>query len=237
MSASPSHVGAAHSEGPPERSQSMFPDLTRDDVFRLETRRLWLRWPRLADAQAIVRLAGEKSVAEMTARIPHPYTPPDAEHFVYAARRSNADGHGLALAVTPKGRPNALVGMVSIGPGHTSGRPTLGYWLGTPFWGQGYATEAARALIDAFFAYSDGTAIEASARVINPASRRVLEKCGFAYGGTGLAELPARGGFYPADAFRLDRRAWESLKSWSHTGFVREPATPETAPAALGLAN
>ena len=48
----------------------MFPDLTRDDVFRLETRRLWLRWPRQADAQAIVRLAGEKSVAEMTARLP-----------------------------------------------------------------------------------------------------------------------------------------------------------------------
>ena len=56
----------------------MFPDLTRDDVFRLETRRLWLRWPRLADVQAIVRLAGEKAVADMTARIPHPYHPEDA---------------------------------------------------------------------------------------------------------------------------------------------------------------
>ena len=53
----------------------MFPDLTRDDVFRLETRRLWLRWPRHADVQAIVRLAGETAVAEMTASIPHPYPP------------------------------------------------------------------------------------------------------------------------------------------------------------------
>src|SRR5512134_4101613 len=78
----------AHSD----RSKTMFPDLTRDDVFRLETRRLWLRWPRLADAQAIVRLAGEKAVAEMTARIPHPYHPEDAERFVFQARRSNADG-------------------------------------------------------------------------------------------------------------------------------------------------
>jgi hypothetical protein len=64
----------------------MFPDLTRDDVFRLETRRLWLRWPRLADAQAITRLAGEKAVAEMTARIPHPYTPEEAERFIFQAR-------------------------------------------------------------------------------------------------------------------------------------------------------
>ena len=41
----------------------MFPDLTRDDVFRLETRRLWLRWPREADVPSLVRLAGEKVVA------------------------------------------------------------------------------------------------------------------------------------------------------------------------------
>ena len=56
----------------------------------------------------------------------------------------------------------------------------------------GHATEAARALIDAFFAYGDGSEITASVRVINPASRRVLEKCGFAYQGSGLVELPAR---------------------------------------------
>ncbi|MBM6595437.1 GNAT family N-acetyltransferase [Microvirga pudoricolor] len=202
----------------------MFPDLTRDDVFRLETRRLWLRWTRLADAQAIVRLAGEKSVADMTAHIPHPYTPQDAERFIFAARQSNADGQGLQLAITPKGRPNALIGMVGITPGSEKGQPTLGYWLGTPSWGQGYATEAVRALIDAFFAYGDEMELRASTRVINPTSRRVLEKCGFAYQGTGLVEFPARGGFYPADEFRLDRRAWESLKSWGHTGLVREPA-------------
>jgi hypothetical protein len=69
--------------------------------------------------------------------------------------------------------------------------------------------------------------LTASARVINPASRRVLEKCGFAYQGAGLVELPARGGLYPADHFRLDRRAWESLKSWGHTGLVREPLSVE----------
>ena len=53
----------------------MFPELTRDDVFRLETRRLWLRWPRMADATAILKLAGEKAVAEMTASDVAPYLP------------------------------------------------------------------------------------------------------------------------------------------------------------------
>jgi RimJ/RimL family protein N-acetyltransferase len=205
----------------------MFPDLTRDDVFRLETRRLWLRWPRLADVQAIVRLAGEKAVADMTARIPHPYPPEHAERFIFQARRSNADGEGLTLAITPKGKPNSLIGVVGISPGPDTGKPSLGYWLGTPFWGHGYATEAARALIDAFFAYGGEDELTAAARVINPTSRRVLEKCGFAYQGSGLSELPARGGYYPADHFRLDRRAWESLKTWGHTGLVREPAPVE----------
>jgi RimJ/RimL family protein N-acetyltransferase len=204
----------------------MFPDLTRDDVFRLETRRLWLRWPRLADVQALVRLAGEKAVAEMTGRIPHPYTPEHADRFVFETRRNNANGHGLTLVITPKGRPNAAIGAVGIEPDPEHGGPRLGYWLGTPHWGSGIATEAARALIDAFFAYTPEPELTASARVINPASRRVLEKCGFAFTGSGLIELAACGGYYPADHFRLDRRAWESLKSWGHTGFVRDVDAP-----------
>ena len=47
------------------------------------------------------------------------------------------------------------------------------------------------------------------ARVINPASRRVLEKCGFAYQGAALMEFPARGGLFPVDLFLLARRVWQ----------------------------
>ena len=141
------------------------------------------------------------------------------------ARKSNADGEGLQLAITPKGRPNCLIGAVGIGPSpETAASPISASGSARPSWGHGHATEAARALIDAFFAYGDGSEITASVRVINPASRRVLEKCGFAYQGSGLVELPARGGLYPAEHFRLDRRAWESLKTWGHSGIVSEPA-------------
>ncbi len=196
----------------------MFPDLTRDDVFRLETGRLWLRWPRAADAQAIVGLAGDKAVAAMTARIPHPYPLEAAEAFVLEARSSNAEGAGLIMAITPRSKPGALIGMVGIG--ERNGRPELGYWLGAPFWGEGLGTEAARALIDAFFAYTRGSELCASTRVINGSSRRVIEKCGFSPVGSGLQAFPARGGVFPVDQFRLDRRAWASFKAWSNAGFV-----------------
>jgi RimJ/RimL family protein N-acetyltransferase len=214
----------------------MFPDLTRDDVFRLETRRLWLRWPRLADVQAIVRLAGDRAVAEMTALIPHPYSEQDAERFVFHARSANAQGDGLTLAITPKGKPNALIGTVGI-TASPEGEPHLGYWVGVPHWGQGHATEAARGLVDAFFAYTPGRALTSAARVINPASRRVLEKCGFAFQGSGFKEFRARGGFLPVDHFRLDRRAWESLKAWGHADFVHDPAPAKgLAPQELAAA-
>ena len=202
----------------------MFPDLTRDDVFRLETRRLWLRWPRQIDARAVAHLAGEKDVAHMTATIPHPYTLQDADGFILAARRANMEGSGLTLAVSPKGKPGRLIGLVGFGP-RTDGlepdaRAELGFWLGRPYWGEGFMTEAAQAMLDAFFTITAGDDVVASVRVINPNSRRVLEKCGFAYQGSGLRELPARGGRFPVEDFHLDRRTWTSLKSWRHAGMA-----------------
>lgn len=209
----------------------MFPDLTRDDVFRLETRRLWLRWPKQADAPALLRLAGEKVVAEMTGVVPHPYGLPDATRFVLSARQANADGRRLAMGITPRSLPAELIGVVGISLKDPSA-PMLGYWLGTPFWGQGFATEAARALVDAFFAYTQGQELTASVRVINPESRRVLEKCGFAPTGSGLQAFPARGGLLPVDHFRLDRRKWESFKSWRASGYVRVSDGPAQSPVA-----
>ncbi len=201
----------------------MFPELTRDDVFRLETRRLWLRWPRQADADAIVRLAGDKAVADMTAHIPHPYRPDDATRFVLSVRGDNQDGVGLTLAITPRSKPGTLIGIVAIEGAKEM--PQLGYWLGAPHWGAGLATEAARALIDAFFAYTGNGALNVNARVINGASRRVIEKCGFTSVGSGLEAFPARGGVFPVDSFRLDRKTWASFKAWSNAGFV--PQDPQ----------
>lgn len=198
----------------------MFPDLTRDDVFRLETARLWLRWPRQADAVAITTLAGEKAVAEMTAAIPHPLSKADATDFVFRSRRGNLEGSQLTMAITPRAAPGTLIGIVGIEPDRTASGPHLGYWLGTPYWGSGLMTEAARAIIDAFFAYSAGAELTSSARLTNPASRRVLEKCGFSVTGSGLKAFPARGAALPVDEFRLERRAWGSFEAWSGASFL-----------------
>lgn len=198
----------------------LFHDLTRDDVFRLETRRLWLRWPRHADAQAVLRLVGDKAVAEMTARIPHPYPADAATTFVFESRKGNALGRSLRMAITPNKKPNQLIGVIGIESSEKDGRPHLGYWLGAPHWGRGYATEAARALVDAWFAYTEADELTSAARIDNPASKRVLEKCGFRPSGSGLMDFPARGAALPVDRFALDRRAWAGLKPWTDSGLV-----------------
>ncbi len=191
----------------------MFPDLTRDDVFRLETARLWLRWPRVADAAAITRVMGEKQVAEMTATWPYPLPDGEAERRIFQMRKTNALGAGLQLVMALKENPNEVVGIV--GGGFKLPKIfEIGYALDPDFQGEGLATEAVQALLDAAFTLTEANEAQASVRVMNDASRRVLEKSGFQGVGSGLDNMPARGGRLPADHFRLGRRTWSALKGW-----------------------
>jgi RimJ/RimL family protein N-acetyltransferase len=173
----------------------------------LETERLALRAPRLEDAKAVAQLANDRRIAENTARIPHPYSLVDAEKFI--ASVNELDGE-IAFLIT---RENVVLGAVGIALPERE-PPEIGYWLGVKFWGHGYATEAVHAVIDHAFADLECEAVAAGARVTNPASRRVLEKCGFQWTGVGLTRIRALASSAPVDRFRLERAIWRSLKSW-----------------------
>ena len=185
----------------------MFPDLARDDVFRLETARLWLRWPRASDAPAIHRFCSLWEVARFTARMPHPYPPGSAERFIYAAREANASGRDLTLVMTSIKGKNDAVGAISLESRGTD-RLALGFVLAPEMWGKVFATEAAEAIIDAAFTLTRTVEILASVRVENEASQIVLRKCGLARIGTGPQGAPARGGLVECHSFRLARSDW-----------------------------
>jgi len=178
----------------------------------LETERLVLRAPRREDVKAIARLANDRRIAANTARIPHPYGIDDAEQFIAAVNLQ--DGEATFVITLD----DTLIGACGVDP--REGGPEIGYWLGVPFWGQGYATEAVRAVIDHAFGGLRHEALQAGARVSNPASRRVLEKCGFQWTGVRLSRIRAINSAAPTDRFRLDRRLWESLKSWGRVNRV-----------------
>lgn len=207
----------------------MFPDLFRDDVFTLETRRLFLRWPRAKDAAEIVQLAGDKAVAEMTARIPHPYPPHLATAYIADSRSTNEAGSGLTLAIADRRNPDRLIGMIGFVPADDGGSVEIGYWLGRPYWGKGLMTEAAQALVDAVFLFSDLRAIVTGVRVTNPASRAVIEHCGFQFIGSGMSHRAAWKDTVPTDHYRLSRQNWLSLKGWRAPLPVEREALREIA--------
>jgi RimJ/RimL family protein N-acetyltransferase len=173
----------------------------------LETKRLALRAPRLEDAKTVATLANDRRIAENTARMPHPYKAADAEGFIAGVNKSGGE---VAFLITLRD------GTVLGGCGLMAQEPTpeLGYWLGVNYWGQGYATEALHAVIDYAFTDLGHDALSAGARVTNPASRRVLEKCGFQWTGVGLCRIRAINSSAPIDRFRLERGIWSALKSW-----------------------
>jgi RimJ/RimL family protein N-acetyltransferase len=200
----------------------MFPDLTADDIFRIETKRLWLRWPRASDAPAITSFASLAEVARMTATIPHPYPPGEAERFLMKARTGNASGTALVLAITQKGAARQTIGLLSATL--ASGRDIeFGYVVAPQMCGKGFASEAVEALADTVFSLTRANRILANSRVDNIASRRVLEKTGFAFVDTGLDFLPARGGLHPCDRFQLDRKTWAANR---RTGGKSRPVPP-----------
>jgi RimJ/RimL family protein N-acetyltransferase len=184
------------------------PLLRETRPFVLETERLTLRKPTLADVKSIAALANDRRIALMTRRLPHPYTQDDAVHFVKAIA-------GASETVFLIERNHAPVGVAGV-DWNEPDAPELGYWFGVAHWGQGFATEAARAVIDYTFEEFDVDQMISGARVVNPKSRNVLEKCGFQWSGVELHRFKALGSSTPVDRFRLSRGVWSSLKHWSN---------------------
>ena len=186
------------------------PRLRQTSSCVLETERLTLRRPTLVDVKGIVRLANDRRIAENTRRLPHPYHGEHAEQFV----NTLADGGRETVFLVE--RDFQPIGMVGI-DWRAPDAPELGYWLGVDHWGQGFATEAVRAVIDYAFEEFAIENLFAGARVANPASRNVLEKCGFQWSGVELHRFEALGSSTPVDCFKLTRTVWSSLKRWSNS--------------------
>jgi RimJ/RimL family protein N-acetyltransferase len=142
----------------------------------LQTDRLRLRAFEPSDAPALQDMAGHPEVASTTLTIPHPYGDGVAEAWI-----SNHAGYWeerrlLVLAVTTPA--DGLVGAMSLRLRLDHGRGELAYWIGVPFWNRGYATEAARAMMEYGFGELELNRIEALHIMRNPSSGRVMEKLG-----------------------------------------------------------
>jgi RimJ/RimL family protein N-acetyltransferase len=163
----------------------------------IKTERLNLRPFRPSDADDVARLLNNLNVARWLTRVPYPYAAKDAlSYFDYAT----ASGFTNCAVCDEDG----LVGCVSI-------QETLGYWYGEPFWGRGYATEAARALVDYHFA-SGSELLLSGYHLGNDGSQNVLKKLGFVPTTIHTAQSQSLGVEVKTQGMELTKTRWEGMQ-------------------------
>jgi [ribosomal protein S5]-alanine N-acetyltransferase len=169
-------------------------------MFVLQSERLILRPPRPSDVPSMAAWLSDYDVAKNTSRVPHPYSEGDAEAFL----------DGNHVFVIQRRSDGLFMGCTGL---HPSEGHELGYWLGKPFWGQGYATEAARRVVRFAFEELAQDSVHAGWFHDNPASGHVLAKLGAHHNGSRMRESRARGRAVLCHDMLLTRADFERRKA------------------------
>jgi ribosomal-protein-alanine N-acetyltransferase len=148
-------------------------------VQPIKTARLVLRPFEITDAPRVQQLAGAREVAYNTLRIPHPY--PDGEAEAWIRRQEHGPEEGSHQFAIDDG---LLVGGIGLSVTKPFDRAEIGYWLGVPYWGRGYVTEAVGAILQFGFEELGLNRLYAGYFSRNAASGRVMEKNGMKLEGT-----------------------------------------------------
>jgi len=154
---------------------------------RLQTYRLLLRPPAASDAERIIAIAGDWEVARRLGRVPHPYGAADFQYFI-----EHIVPHEQVWAIIPR-ESGGLIGVIGLTPGRDLTCAELGYYIDRAFWGRGYATEAALAIVQHGFERCGYEKLTSAHFVDNPASGRVLAKAGFVVTRTAMRHCLAEG--------------------------------------------
>ena len=150
----------------------------------IKTERLILRPFTLADAPEVQRLVGDRDIAATTINIPHPYEDGMAEEFIREQEAKFEHGESMDFAIVHR-EHGFLVGAIGLGVEYrNNGSMQLGYWIGKPYWNQGYCTKAAHAVLKYGFDTLQLNRIFARHFGSNPTSGRVMQKIGMKYEGT-----------------------------------------------------
>jgi RimJ/RimL family protein N-acetyltransferase len=167
------------------------------------TERLVLRPFEPTDAAVVETLAGEADVARTT-NLPHPYPPGGAVAWIAAGQEAAAHGQRYPFAVV-RSLDRQLVGCMTLLVDLEHRRGELAYWMGRPYWGQGYATEAGARVVAYAFEELQLNRVTAHAMRRNRASTRVMEKLGMVHEGTLRQDIYHWGAFEDVEVYGLLR--------------------------------
>ncbi|WP_339148788.1 MULTISPECIES: GNAT family N-acetyltransferase [unclassified Sutcliffiella] len=173
----------------------------------LETERLLLRRLELRDADRVEELASDYELAKTTLTVPHPYPPGSAADFIRSMWDSKE--RGLVVFAIVEKEIDSLIGIINIKQTLSYKRGELGYWIGRPYWGKGYGTEAARAVVAFGFKELGLNKMFAGAFADNPGSWRIMEKVGMKHEGTWRQHAMRDGRFVDLAYYGLLREEFE----------------------------
>ena len=179
-------------------------------AFPLHTARLLLRAFTLDDAADVQRLAGDRIIADTTRVVPHPYLDGMAEDWIKTHEDPSKATLQIQLAVEEVAT-GSLAGAISlVDLNHQDSRAEMGYWIGQPYWGKGYCTEASQTLLNYAFNALELHRVTAKYLRRNPASGRVLEKIGMTQEGV----------------LRRHNKKWDAFEDVVVCGILREEWSP-----------
>lgn len=171
-------------------------------IATLTTDRLVLRPFTLADTGRIQELLSTPEVADTTLNIAFPYPEGAAEGWIATHEQAARDQQGWTWAVGRRSEEE-LMGAIGLGVATAHRRGALGYWLGVPFWNQGYMSEAARRVVAFGFEDLGLHRIEAACMTRNPASARVMENAGLVHESTARDYILKNGRFEDISTYAL----------------------------------
>ncbi|QKS45603.1 GNAT family N-acetyltransferase [Paenibacillus cellulosilyticus] len=169
-----------------------------------------LRTLELDDAEQIRELAGDYDIAKSTLNIPHPYPEGAAEEFIKRTHESFKEGNNYHFAIVRK-LDDKLLGTIALGITPKHKRAELAYWIGKPYWGQGYMTEAGIGMMKFGFDDLDLNRICAHAFSTNLASSRVMQKIGMTYEGTLVQHVYKWEQYYDLVAYGIVKQTYQEL--------------------------
>lgn len=148
----------------------------------MHTKRLTLRLLAPQDAEPMEHWASDKEVADTTLGIPHPYPAGSSTGFIQGRMEAAERGDGYSFAVL-RTHDDSFLGVVGLHLQQQHNSAEMGYWVGRPYWGSGYCTEAAERVLQFAFEELGLNRVYAAAMTRNPGSYKVMEKLGMKHEG------------------------------------------------------
>ncbi|MCG3179847.1 MAG: putative ribosomal N-acetyltransferase YdaF [Phycisphaerae bacterium] len=170
----------------------------------LRTARLVLRPFTMEDGPRVRELAGDQRIAETTLHIPHPYPDGAAEEWI-AKHQEAFDAGRMAVFAVTLSETGELIGSIGLEIRRQHNHAEMGYWIGADYWGRGYCTEAARAVVDYAFDELGLVRVHAHYLARNPASGRVMQKLGMRHEGTLRSHVLKNGRYEDCEVYGLLR--------------------------------